>query len=403
MTGLNDSFLVDDGLEPQHTPAVTLNVFKSNPEDPDVPELRDDVDLIAVAAEEMQISFRDLQLLQESIRNQGGMTRQIALEAHAIMPTFLHDDRPAEYFTQMPSRTLLAAALEDIGNEKKSLLKRMMEKILEFIKKLAKRIKDYFIVDPEKVKADQEFAKNYKGPTDEQLQKAAAQAEAAEGKPNTTKPERDQTGDVDKGGPIDNKKPQRSGSSFNVPHEIREKYENEKMALITAMLGKDRLALIAAMMEPGFKKSFDAAVQLGIAWTGAGVTNKIDVIQKRISELDYEINNCNNVISEFVNDGEDSNRKVLAGWVTGKNSTNSAFITTYFLGHPVPCLACVRQIEEYIVELHAEVEKANHTDPQEHQQHLLHVQKEVAALGTLVTLIAKVDNAYSTVIKGLRK
>ena len=399
MAGLNDSFLADDSMEPKTSPAVVLDVFKDNPEDPDVPELRDDVDLIAVAAEEMQISMRDLDLLQESIRAQGGMSRQIALEAHAIMPNFLHDDRPVEYFTQMPSRTQLAAALEDIGSEKKSILKRMMEKLLEFIRKLAARIKAHFMKDPEFEAALREFAKNYNGPTDEQINKAAQKAQASA----APKPERDQTGDIDKGGPVKQPPDTTSTDAVADKQKATANYHHEKMALITAMLGNDRLALVAAMMSDGFEKSFNKAVEIGLEWTGNGATNKIEVIARRISELEHEINNCNSVIGEFINDGEASNRKVLSTWITCRDRSGIARVNGYFDGNPVPCLTCTRQIQEYILELEQEVTKAGHTDPQVAQEHLLQIQKEVTSLNTLVTLIAKVDNAYSTVVKGLRK
>lgn len=406
MSGLNDNFLLaDDSMEPKELPAVTLDVFKSNPEDETVPELRDDVDLIA-ATEDYAIALRDLSLLEDSIREQGGMTRQLALEAHAIMPEFLHDDRPVEYFTKMPSKTLLSAALEDIGGEKKSLLKRMVEKIREFIAKLIKRIKDYFIVDPEKVKAEREFAKQYAktGPGEDQLKTAAQKAtQDSDSKSNTPKasgmkPE-DMQAEADK-----NKADASKAAGQTVSNEkAREFFNGQKMALISAMLGKDRMAVVAAMMEPGFHKSFHAALDLAYDWTEKSMTNKIDVIEKRIRDLGEEVNNCNTVIAEFNNDGEESNRKVLSTWITGKDHAAIDRVNSYFDDSFDKCAVVPRAIADYLEELNQEVAKAGHTDPNQEQQHLQAIQKEVSALATLTTLIAKVDNCYSTVIKGLRK
>lgn len=145
MTGLNDSyFLADDSMEPNTAKAVTLDVFKDSTSEGEEPELRDDVDLIAVGMEDIFVRLRDMELLEENIRTQGGMNKNIALEAHALMPEFLNDDRPLEFFTKTPSRTLLAAAMEDIGAEKKSMLVRLLEAVQAIIKSLYERVKAFF-------------------------------------------------------------------------------------------------------------------------------------------------------------------------------------------------------------------------------------------------------------------
>lgn len=137
MAGLNDNFLIaDDSMEPKDAPAVTLNVFKDTTDEEGTPELREDIDLVAIATEELEITLRDLNLLEETIKGQGGMSRSVALEAHAIIPDFLSDDRPAEYFTVTPSRTFLKAALEDIDNQKKSVLEKIWDFIINLLKKI---------------------------------------------------------------------------------------------------------------------------------------------------------------------------------------------------------------------------------------------------------------------------
>ena len=145
MAGLNDDFfMADDSMEPK-APTAVVDAFKDTTSDGEEPELRDDLDLIAVpATEDLFIRLRDLDLLRTRIHNDGGMSKSIALEAHAIMPTFLHDDRPAEFFTAMPSRTMLAVALEDIGSEKNSNVKKLLEMISNFVKQLVERISAFF-------------------------------------------------------------------------------------------------------------------------------------------------------------------------------------------------------------------------------------------------------------------
>lgn len=144
MAGLNDDFfLADDSTEPK-PPTVTVQAFKDTAQG-DEPELRDDIDLIAApATEELFIQLRDLRLVRESIRTNGGMSQSIALEAHAIMPEFINEERPVGFFTKMPSKTMLAAALEDIGKEEKSTVQRMLDAITNFIKQVIERIQTFF-------------------------------------------------------------------------------------------------------------------------------------------------------------------------------------------------------------------------------------------------------------------
>lgn len=145
MAGLNDDFfLADNSMEPA-APSATVNAFKDTTSEGEEPELREDLDLIAVpATEDIFIKLRDLDLLRQRISEDGGMSKSIALEAHAIMPDFLHDDRPAEFFTKMPSKTLLSAALEDIGVEQNNGVKKLLEMIGAFVKQLVERIQSFF-------------------------------------------------------------------------------------------------------------------------------------------------------------------------------------------------------------------------------------------------------------------
>lgn len=138
MSGLNDDFLLaDDSMEPKDAPAVTIQAFKDTPEG-DVPELAEDIDLIAVATEEFEIRMRDLELLRESISTHGGMSQTIALEAQVLLPNFINEERPLGFFTKHPSRTMLNAALEEVEAEKKT----MLEKIWDFIIRLLKKVYD---------------------------------------------------------------------------------------------------------------------------------------------------------------------------------------------------------------------------------------------------------------------
>ena len=157
MTGLNDNYLIaDDSMEPKETPALVVHAFKDTPGEDGEPELRDDIDLIAAATEELSVKLRDLDLLQQSIKSQGGMSQSLALEAQAIMPGFVSDDRPLGFFTKNPSRTMLSVALEDIENEKKSVIAKIWDTFIAFLKKIYQFVVNVFSgID---LKAEKEIA-----------------------------------------------------------------------------------------------------------------------------------------------------------------------------------------------------------------------------------------------------
>jgi uncharacterized protein (DUF1330 family) len=159
MSGLNDEFLLpDDSMEPKAAPAATVKAFKEG-DDGDVPELRDDIDLIAVAVEDLEVQLRDLELLGDTIKGNKGMDQTIALECESLMPGFLHDDRPIEFFTKHPSRTMYSAALEEVEEKKGGILQKikdfivdMYRKIVGWFKGVVKRVMEKQITTPDNVK-----------------------------------------------------------------------------------------------------------------------------------------------------------------------------------------------------------------------------------------------------------
>lgn len=149
MSGLNDPFLLDDVMEDKDQ--LPVKAFKEMTPG-EVPELSDHVTLIAapipdaetdgsdgivektgeiasVAIEEYQVIMRDLALLSDRIRAEGGMSLSIAQESLAVLPGFVDDDvRPMGYFTKHPSQTQLSEALEAIEETKRARSLRLLTK-----------------------------------------------------------------------------------------------------------------------------------------------------------------------------------------------------------------------------------------------------------------------------------
>lgn len=148
MSGLNDSFILDDEMEPQ-VPKVVINAL-ANTAPGEEPLLKDNVDLIAAVECTREVDkFRDLELLSERIINEKGMSVSIAQESIGVLTDFVNEERPLAYFTQAPTRTNLKAALEAIEAEKKGILKSIGGKIkvafLEATEKIDKVLKIIFL------------------------------------------------------------------------------------------------------------------------------------------------------------------------------------------------------------------------------------------------------------------
>ena len=382
MTGLNDNFLLaDDAMEPKDAPAIVINAFKEQTNEDGEPELRDDIDLIAAATEDLVVQIRDLNLLQQNIKEQGGMCQSIALEAHALLPDFINDERPVEFFTKHPSRTQLSAALEDINSGKKNIVLRMIEAIVAFIKRIAKKIKDFFIVSEEQKQAwkeQQEFAKNYKGPKGEKKDasdKADASIDAQDG----------------------------AGDAGDSGRQQRDKWD-EKLALVAAMLGKDRLPIIAGLLShdsnlyDNFKKTLEAAAKVMQDMS----PDNHDTVG---TELHTLVQECSKDIAEATGWSDVQLRDVLNTWVKYTNSPAADRVIALFDdNNHNSAHKLAGEISDYLNHLEHDVEELKkHPDDDEAVKKLKATQKFVSELAGFVALTTRISSAYHTTIKGLMK
>lgn len=148
MSSLNEGFEFDEELTDQDQQQAstalvggTTAVKTIDPQDLDevifedvtpgeVPQLDEDTSLVTVVD-----ASKDLDYLQQDIVRADGMNKTFAMEAERIMPGFLNDKRPLVFYTEFPSKTNFKAALEAIEEERKSILKRIWEAIVAFMKK----------------------------------------------------------------------------------------------------------------------------------------------------------------------------------------------------------------------------------------------------------------------------
>ena len=265
---------------------------------------------------------------------------------------------------------------------KAGIVRRMVDAIVGFIKRILKKIKDFFIVDQETIKKQQEFAKNYKGPTPEEKAKA------------------------------DGKEIDGAGKDRNQQHETfhgqaggRSKKWDEKVHLIAAMLGKDRLAIIAALMttrsEIDLVGKFEDALKAGGNLLRNTTFDNIGTVGDELKEL---TKNCNDAIATVSSWDDVLQRDMLDNWVSYTRADEARRVVEIYEDHgPNSATQLPGRISKRLEELERDIADFKTRSDDESVQKLKDAQKLVSELAAFVSLMAKINSAYSTMIKGLSK
>ena len=168
--GLNDDFftLPTQAEDDAENKAAHVKVFA--PSAPgEAPELLQSVEFIAVPDEEIaednvaleavSIALRDLQLFGQQLRENGGISMNMAVESMSLMPGLVTKDIPKEFYTEHVSRTMYAHALEQEGVETKSLMQRALAIVRGFFKKVTEWFASKFSKSVNKEKVAEVSAK----------------------------------------------------------------------------------------------------------------------------------------------------------------------------------------------------------------------------------------------------
>lgn len=98
----------------------------------EVPELAD------VEIDALVTKLRDLEYAHVGLANQGGISQQIALENHHLVPGLITDACPVEFYTREVTKTRYGFALEAIDQEKQ-IVNGKIGKLLTEYPKLAEK------------------------------------------------------------------------------------------------------------------------------------------------------------------------------------------------------------------------------------------------------------------------
>lgn len=284
---------------------------------------------------------------------------------------------------------------------KRGILGRMIDAVLGFIGRILKRIKDFFFVDKETLKANAEFAKTYKGPTDEDLAKSvnkyAKDNSKATGndKPDQVKP----TGDTLKDTIA--KAERVTGQRIDVA-KAKEFFNGEKMALISAMLSNDRMAVVSAMMDDKFADScfgvLDDCVKL------FKHRNDLDDSSKLCGDISKGISECKAVIDSKKTLGERELKADLSKWVMYKDSNMVDRMHDYFMNTTNGVDGVIVSAKDYLEETEDSLKSLrNINSNDEIVARIKQYEEIIKSITGLISLSVMMSSSYNTVLRGLRK
>lgn len=168
--GLDDEDPVDQALQFEKTSRHLQNddIFKTPIVPGEVPDLRDDVTLIAAD----ENALEDLQFLMADMRRVGGMCQAFALEAERISPGTL--GVPAGYFTKTPTSTRYRIATENLFAKVWEFIKQAIQKLRDGLKKVI-----YWLIGKKVDKGDPEALKRENAEATRRADEVAQEGEKA--------------------------------------------------------------------------------------------------------------------------------------------------------------------------------------------------------------------------------
>lgn len=278
---------------------------------------------------------------------------------------------------------------------KKNIVQRMIAAIVEFIGKILKKIKEFFIVDKDKEEL-KEFGQQYKGPTPEDLKKASAK-EAKKTAPAASAP----AADAKPAAPSEDDVQVSHASNVTGQQVDVEKakkfYNGEKMALISAMLSKDRLAIIAALLDDKYAGIFETLVDAAY-----DAVDKDAAPEEAVTKLTDALEACKNFIKDYASKEDRELKNILSTWIMGKDPSAAGRIRNYFKGN-TDIMKHVNFIEKPLERLKDKIEKLKFSNDQDELDSLKHYQGVVSKIAEFFSFIMQLDNAYCTALRGLRK
>ena len=328
----------------------------------------------------------------------------IALEAQAIDAVLSEERRKLQERHELLGKSWYALGLESNDSDvekdnanKQGIIHRMIDVVLNFIKRIIEKIKSFFAKkDMKKTEDAKEFIKNYSGPTDEQLV-ATVNKLVKEEQPAM------ESYDNSSLAMSSLEEAMKSFKQLTGKPITREKvlssYQSEKLRVIRRLLGEYRISLLIAMLEEEFYSDFSKSTHnvSGVV-TGGFSEAKLMHYLEQISEAKELIDNCQGIVEEKDDEPDSVRTKTLMLWIVRGEPSVAHRMNSYF-----DTTSVVDRTAGFLEKMGIFVEDLKDDDSQNVGQKLEAAQQALSDLTTYITLAGRVIGTNELLVTGMQR
>ena len=328
----------------------------------------------------------------------------LALEAQALEDIFIQEKHNLYNSASLLGKTWYAVGLESVDSDtdkdnanKQGIVRRMIDAILNFIKRIIEKVKAFFSkTSKEQMKANQDFIKSYKGPTDEQLI-ATLNRMAKEEQPAMESLD---------GGSIGLASLEEAMKSFKhitgkaiAEETLLSAFQQEKLKIIRRLLGEYRISLLIAMLEENFYHSYDKATKNVEEVVSRGFSeSRLTTYLSQITEASEFVSRCKELVEDKDDEGDDVRTKTLMMWIVRGDSSVVPRMNSYF-----ESAKAFEHTSSFLEKLKVYVEDLQDDDSKDVTAKLETAQKALSNLTAYITLAGHVITTNELLVTGMQR
>ena len=328
----------------------------------------------------------------------------LALEAQVLEDIFTQEKHNLHNSASLLGKPWYAVGLESVDSDtdkdnanKQGIVRRMIGAILNFIKRIIEKVKAFFSkTSKEQMKANQDFIKGYKGPTDEQLI-ATLNRMAKEEQPAMESLD---------GGSIGLASLEEAMKSFKhitgkaiTEETLLSAFQQEKLKIIRRLLGEYRISLLIAMLEENFYHSYDKATRNVEEVVSRGFSeSRLTTYLSQITEASEFVNRCKELVDDKDDENDDVRTKTLMMWIVRGDSSVVPRMNSYFESAKV-----FEHTSSFLEKLKVYVEDLQDDDSKDVTDKLETAQKALSNLTSYIALAGNVITTNELLVIGMQR
>ena len=246
------------------------------------------------------------------------------------------------------------------------------------------------------MKANQDFIKGYKGPTDEQLI-ATLNRMAKEEQPAMESLD---------GGSIGLASLEEAMKSFKhitgkaiTEETLLSAFQQEKLKIIRRLLGEYRISLLIAMLEENFYHSYDKATRNVEEVVSRGFSeSRLTTYLSQITEASEFVNRCKELVDDKDDENDDVRTKTLMMWIVRGDSSVVPRMNSYFESAKV-----FEHTSSFLEKLKVYVEDLQDDDSKDVTDKLETAQKALSNITSYIALAGNVITTNELLVTGMQR